>query len=209
MSFRTEEKLKINSSKFFELENWIINNGGYKLYPTRIINSIYFDNNEYKMFHNSMEGITPRKKIRLRTYNTKNFFKSDIKIQKEIKITSAEGRFKISHEFTNNIDKIFLGIYDKDYGFCYPVLNVLYERDYYKIKNVRLTVDKNITYKKFIDKNISNLYTNDSFNVAEIKQSSSKFSNIFNKNFPFDRSRFSKYCRGVEFTKYNYCNELF
>ena len=45
--------------------------------------------------------------------------------------------------------------------------------------------------------------------IAEIKQSSSKFSNIFNKNFPFDRSRFSKYCRGVEFTKYNYCNELF
>ena len=80
---------------------------------------------------------------------------------------------------------------------------------YYKIKNARLTVDKKIIYKKFIDKNISNLYTNDNFNVAEIKQPSSIFSNIFNKNFPFDRSRFSKYCRGVEFTKYNYCNELF
>ena len=115
----------------------------------------------------------------------------------------------MSKEYMECVWNVFKRIYDKDYGFCYPVLNVLYERDYYKIKNARLTVDKKIIYKKFIDKNISNLYTNDSFNVAEIKQSSSKFSNIFNKNFPFDRSRFSKYCRGIEFTKYNYCNELF
>ena len=69
MSFRREEKLKISSSKIFHLKKWIIENEGKKIYPARKINSIYFDNLNYSMYNQSIEGVVPRKKIRLRMYD--------------------------------------------------------------------------------------------------------------------------------------------
>ena len=36
-------------------------------------NSVYFDNQDFSSYKDSEEGVTPRKKIRIRTYN-KNFF---------------------------------------------------------------------------------------------------------------------------------------
>ena len=50
------------------------------IYPTRLISSIYFDNKNYDSFIDSEEGLVPRKKVRLRTYNKINSMKdSDIK----------------------------------------------------------------------------------------------------------------------------------
>jgi hypothetical protein len=47
MSFRCEEKLRISKSKIFELKNWISKNSGEVLFPSRIINSIHFDNQHF------------------------------------------------------------------------------------------------------------------------------------------------------------------
>ena len=66
MSFRREIKTTLNRSKYFKLINWIYDNGGKVLHPERIINSIYFDNTNLHMYHQSVEGVLPRKKIRLR-----------------------------------------------------------------------------------------------------------------------------------------------
>ena len=206
MSFRNEEKLRVASGKIFQLKEWINANNGLMIYPTRIINSLYFDNKNYSMYNESIEGITPRKKIRLRSYD-KEFILSK-RVNKEIKITSVEGRYKISEKATNPSDLVKLGIYDHNYGLCLPVLNVLYERSYYKIKNARLTIDKKIIYKNFTNGKISKFSTFDNFNIVELKYSSSQSVNNISKNFPFDRTRFSKYCRGIEFIRLNYCNEI-
>ncbi len=40
------------------------------------------------------------------------------------------------------------GFFDKDYGICKPIVRINYKRDYYKIHNVRLTVDRYIEYIK-------------------------------------------------------------
>ena len=206
MNFRNEEKLKVASGKVFHLKNWINENDGYTIYPTRIINSIYFDNPDLSMFYQSMEGVTPRKKIRLRTYG-KEFY-LDKKVNKEVKITSPEGRYKISENIKNSNELISFGIYDLSYGLCFPTLNVIYKRSYYKIKKIRLTIDENIIYKKITNNRISQFSTFDNINIVELKYNKDFPMNIVNRNFPFERIRFSKYCRGIESVKMNYCNEL-
>ena len=206
MTFRTEKKVRINSSKIYDLTKWIDENDGFQLYPKRVINSIYFDTNNYSMYSDSMEGVLPRKKIRLRNYNYKFIFDKNVK--KEIKISSVEGRFKTSSLEKNPLIMMKLGYMDHDYGICNPVINIVYERNYYKVKNIRLTLDQKIIYKRIYNGQISSFTTYDNSNVVELKFNSENLINSVIKNFPFEISRFSKYCRGVEFIKSNYCNEL-
>ena len=206
MSFRIEEKLKVAESKIFQLRDWITKNMGVTLYPTRTINSIYFDNQDYTMYNQSIEGVLPRKKIRLRVYGKE--FSPNKSINKEIKISSVEGKYKISELVQNPSKLLNFGIYDNNYGLCIPVLNVSYERSYYKIKNIRLTIDEKIIYRKIANGKIFEPSTFDKYNIVELKCNSNKSISLLSNNFPFERTRFSKYCRGVEFTRLNYCNEL-
>ena len=206
MTFRTEKKVRINSSKIYDLTKWIEENNGFQLYPKRVINSIYFDTSNYSMYSDSTEGVVPRKKIRLRNYNYKFIFDENVK--KEIKISSVEGRFKTSSLEKNPLIMMKLGYLDHDYGICNPVINIVYERNYYKVKNIRLTLDEKIIYKRIYNGQISSFTTYDNSNVVELKFNSESLINSVIKNFPFEISRFSKYCRGIEFIKSNYCNEL-
>ena len=206
MSFRIEEKLKVAESKLFELRDWVAKNMGVTLYPSRTINSIYFDNQDYTMYNQSIEGVLPRKKIRLRVYGKE--FSPNKSINKEIKISSVEGKYKISELVQNPSKLLNFGIYDNNYGLCIPVLNVLYERSYYKIKNIRLTIDEKIVYRKIINRRVSEPSTFDKYNIVELKCNSKKSISLLSNNFPFERTRFSKYSRGIEFTRLNYCNEL-
>ena len=206
MSFRIEEKLKVAESKIFQLRDWITKNMGVTLYPTRTINSIYFDNQDYTMYNQSIEGVVPRKKIRLRVYGKE--FSPNKNINKEIKISSVEGKYKISELVQNPSKLLNFGIYDNNYGLCIPVLNVSYERSYYKIKNIRLTIDEKIIYRKIANGKIFEPSTFDKYNIVELKCNSNKSISLLSNNFPFERTRFSKYTRGIEFTRLNYCNEL-
>ena len=206
MSFRIEEKLKVAESKIFQLRDWITKNMGVQMYPTRTINSIYFDNQDYTMYNQSIEGVVPRKKIRLRVYGKE--FSPNKSINKEIKISSVEGKYKISELVQNPSKLLNFGIYDNNYGLCIPVLNVSYERSYYKIKNIRLTIDEKIIYRKIANGKIFEPSTFDKYNIVELKCNSNKSISLLSNNFPFERTRFSKYTRGIEFTRLNYCNEL-
>lgn len=196
MTFRLEEKIFINDLNLFEFKKWLSLNNGKLLFPSRLINSIYFDNN-LKMYSESIEGIIPRKKIRIRTYGTKNFFSSK-KIKKEIKTSYYNHRKKIVEDVELNQKLFMYGIADKNYGNCAPVLNVFYNRSYYIINNFRLTLDENINYRPVKNSQISKLGVKDKQSIIEIKSN-----NIFDKDnllrlFPLQRSRFSKYCRGIE-----------
>lgn len=90
MTFRIEDKLLINFTQVFEFRKWISDKGYKKLFPDRKIKSLYFENLNNQMFIDFEEGVTPRKKIRIRNYpeynNNKYYF--------EKKISSPEGRFK-------------------------------------------------------------------------------------------------------------------
>ena len=40
----------------------------------------------------------------------------------------------------------FFGIDDKKYGTCFPILDISYEREYFLVKDIRLTIDTSIEY---------------------------------------------------------------
>mgnify|MGYP007000307599 len=60
MSFRKELKSVLTHSKKNLLQKWIFENNGKILYPERNINSLYYDNDNFSMYHDSVEGLVPR-----------------------------------------------------------------------------------------------------------------------------------------------------
>ena len=195
MSFRIEEKILVNENDNFLVKKFLKLNSAKKLYNSRVIKSLYFDNNSFDMFQNSEEGIVPRKKIRIRSYpkfNNKFFL--------EIKISSVEGRFKKSNEISDTqcLELIKNGIFDKQYGHCKPKIYVKYLREYYIMKNTRITYDKDIEYLNVQQR----LLGKENSIVLELKPNKDQDLDELYLDFPFSRIRYSKYCFGVNKLQY-------
>ena len=92
MSFRIEEKLLINKYQITEFREFLFQNSAYQLFPPRKIQSLYFENFQEEMYRDSIEGIVPRKKIRVRNYPEDK----KLSFHYEVKISSVDGRFKTS-----------------------------------------------------------------------------------------------------------------
>ena len=86
------------------------------------------------------------------------------------------------------------GYFDKKYGLCKPLLNVIYEREYLKIDDIRITIDTDIFYN--IQNNL--LKKKDLNVIVELKASKNKNIDDLFEQFPFQEIRFSKYCNGIE-----------
>jgi|TARA_B110000027_G_scaffold133113_1_gene160767 hypothetical protein len=195
MTFRVEEKLYITKDALFEFRKYINNKGASVIHEKRIVESLYFENKYMQMYKDSIEGSTPRKKIRIRSYpdqNKNNFYE-------EVKISSAEGKFKTRSIIDNKgyDQKINRGIFDTQYGLCNPKLYIKYAREYLKLNDVRITIDNNIEYTNYRNK----LTHKDPRIIIEIKTSIKKNIDQLMKIFPFQRIRFSKYCNGIEINK--------
>ena len=196
MSFRLEEKIFIQDVNMFEFKKWLFSNGATALFPQRQISSVYFDNN-LKMYNDSIEGIVPRKKIRIRFYNESNFLNAK-NYKKEIKLTYYNYREKIVEDFYLNDGNINICITDRNYGVCKPIISVSYMRNYFKLKKARITIDEDIQYRLVKNNNISAFKLKDDASVIEIKSQNVDDVDYLKKLVPQQRSRFSKYCRGIE-----------
>ena len=192
MSFRIEEKLLINKKQILEFKDFLFKKHAKQLFPPRKIQSLYFENFKDEMYKDSIEGSVPRKKIRVRNYpHDKNVF-----LFLEMKISSADGRYKTRNIIDKNkfADIKKLGIYDSQYGVCRPLLYVIYNREYYRIDDVRISVDENIEYYLYSGRKLG--YDNNS--IVELKASIQTNKDDLLNNFPFQRTRFSKYCNAFE-----------
>ena len=194
MPFRIENKILVNKDNFYELNKFLKENSAKILYPKRKIKSLYFDNLNHQMFDDSEEGCAPRKKIRVRYYpDTSNVFNL------EIKVSSVEGKFKISQKLSK--EKFILyqkkGLVDDLYGWCKPVIWTQYSRYYFKVKNYRITYDTNIEYlnasQNLIGKEISSIF--------EIKASANADLDELDYLFPNSKTRFSKFSNAMRCIK--------
>jgi hypothetical protein len=192
MSFRKEEKFPCSAYDQKLIFNELIEKGMKPLYEGRTISSTYFDTKDSNCYKDSQEGSLPRKKIRIRHYPGSQ----NIKYNEEIKISSIEGRFKISNPLTFNqsSDLIKFGINDKIYGVCYPVLEVSYKRTYFKYDKVRITFDTDIRYVNCVNK----FSLQDPETVIEIKAEDKYSRQYLEDLITIPRRRFSKYSRGFE-----------
>tara|TARA_B100000482_G_C12516633_1_gene262753 strand:+ start:177 stop:767 length:591 start_codon:yes stop_codon:yes gene_type:complete len=193
MSFRKEIKFKLSTSDSILLKSQLLDFGMKVIYPKRQVNSCYFDNYDYLFLHQSLDGVVPRKKIRLRWYN------DNYSIKKETKITSIEGRFKIAEDYKINQLPNFpkLNLFDKVYGNLTPSILIKYSREYYKYKGLRLTFDGNILYQNL--RSILSKEYIDNQRVMEVKTSIDTSDDFINKYISFPTTEFSKYVRGCTF----------
>ena len=191
MSFRIEEKLLIDKSQLIEFKEYLFKKAK-PIHKPRIVKSLYFENTNKEMYNDSIEGLLPRKKIRVRNYPET----SDKAFYLENKISSVEGRFKTSKEIN---EKHFseiknLGIYDTQYGVCFPFLEVMYRREYYQVDDFRVSIDEDIKYNLYNGRDLGQ----DQNCIAEIKANFNKNHDQLISKFHLQRTRFSKYCNGFD-----------
>jgi SPX domain protein involved in polyphosphate accumulation len=192
MSFRIEQKLYIKSEHLIDFKEFLIKHSAKQIYHPRIIKSLYFDNINSEMYNDSIEGLVPRKKIRIRKYPNEN----DKSFYLEIKNSSVEGRFKTRNIINNEKAEYYknFGFFDSQYGPCFPNLYVTYKREYFIIDDVRISIDTNLIYENYK----TNSTYNDHRLIVEIKTSIKKNLDDLIMLFPFQKIRFSKYCNGFE-----------
>ena len=166
-----------------------------KIFPDRLVESVYFDTKNFHFFSLSEEGLTPRTKIRVRGYN------QGLKDNLEIKISKSYHRekivikgFKISNfNLHHNLKKI--GIYE----IVEPKIRVRYLRSYYQLDGVgRITIDNNI---EFLSPN-QNFYNSKKIieTILEVKiQNEVIDKNHIEQMINLRESRFSKYCTGINY----------
>ena len=185
----------------------------YKPYPSRKVNSVYFDNLRFSALEESIEGNSLRTKKRLRWYGD-----SKTKNNAVLEFKKKLGTYSWKELYRNCycINPIALKWSD----FTQPLLNdatlplknisdtpasiVTYDRDYYSSfdNRVRLTIDRNL--KTYQQNNI--LRPNFTFHrkhtntiVLELKVNAED-SNLIRRvccDIPFNPQRFSKYCESL------------
>lgn len=187
---RHEIKFIINKK---EKINFINKNHLNKIFPDRIVESIYFDTKDLQFFSLSEEGLTPRFKIRLRGYNnekpsnleikkTKNYHREKI-VLKNFQFNSFELHKTLKSMGINNIVD--------------QKIRVKYLRSYYELKDLgRITMDENIEFfnpsKEFRNpKKINKIILEVKIQRKEIDK------NHVEKIINLKESRFSKYCVGI------------
>ena len=170
-----------------------------ELHPKRKIQSIYFDTIDYDFFTDSEEGQTPRKKVRLRSYNEEQTYSLEIKYANSYyreKIVLSNFLYT-KENFLKKMKELNIN------ELIHPKLTVTYERYYYFSPIGRITIDKNIYFQK-----INNFFkansgiVKDNKTILEVKIQKEKFDkHEVLKCFNFKESRNSKYCNGVSYPK--------
>ena len=201
---RIEKKFVLGKYKDDFVKRLLLVNGFMKQYPDRVINSIYMDTANFDFAKDNINGISDRKKIRFRWYNSdlekiyievKN--KRNFNVWKNIEnIEPAINEKKLIEYLQKNLNNMK---YKYNNYFNHKlVLKTNYKRSYWLSKNkkIRATIDINLNtnsinfYKKKI-------YFNDT--ILEFKFSpdnESHFRNFFLNKISFLRSqKYSKYVR--------------
>ena len=59
MTFRVEEKIIVTRMQALQRLGYLLENGAEYLFPNRRVTSCYFDTRDYRVFHESEEGVLP------------------------------------------------------------------------------------------------------------------------------------------------------
>ena len=162
---RIERKWIFNSSNYLILINAVIRSNLFfrNQYPQRKVNSIYFDTNDYKSILQNLDGISGKKKIRIRWYGNEKIMTDPV-----IEIKSKNG-FETKKEIIeikelNNIQPFNLNVINEKLNaklnlkkLVLPILTTNYDRQYFVSCDgkIRATVDYNL--KSNFLKNLSQI----------------------------------------------------
>ena len=206
---RYERKYILNQNKELIFRNFLIKNNFKNLFEKRKINSIYFDTRNFKFYRENIEGISQRKKVRLRWYND-NINNSIIEIKNKNGFLGWKDYYKIKINL-DNLDKNNnqfnkIKIFNK-YNL-FPIVKITYFREYFLsfCGKFRATLDTDIKINHKINKNYDDFHLDKS--VMEFKYEKNndtsfrKFLKSVEFNFRFQK--YSKYVSGLHLLKRNF-----
>ena len=154
---RFERKWVFKSNNYLALINSLIRSKLFfrNHYPRRNVNSMYFDTHDFISIRQNLDGVSNKKKIRIRWYGDK-----DVLIKPIIEIKSKKGfetkKESISIKELDNLKLLSienlktaqekLNIKLKQKKIIYPVLTTHYVREYFISLNgkIRATIDYNL-----------------------------------------------------------------
>ena len=191
---RIEQKLAIPLIDYVYLVRWLSSQGASLLYPSRRVSSTYFDTPQLSMLNDTVEGIVPRRKVRVRCYGIHGP-QCESRHQLETKLTTESGRKKKISAVQSVHQAERDGLMDDQYGWLSAVISITYEREYFAVSGIRMTVDRNIRYQAF--QTCSRAWSGDEQMAVEVKAPSTTSLDWLNNEFPFPRIHFSKYERGM------------
>ncbi len=160
---RFERKWIFNSRDYLTLVSSLMRSKFFfrTHYPTRRVNSIYFDTNDYSSIRQNLDGVSEKKKIRIRWYGNYNKLVEPIlEIKSKKGAETRKENYKINDleglEFPNlknlYLIKNFINKSNKSKKTVLPSLTTNYDRQYFISDNgkIRATVDYNLqsTYLK-------------------------------------------------------------
>lgn len=196
-----------------------------EVYPSRIINNVYFDTPNFQSFAENIYGKADRVKVRMRWY--------DELIRRESYAPKLE--FKIKRALLGTKKVYALGavsqrkelldrraIYENltaaglpddvldDLKIRQPVLINRYKRKYFESldNRVRITLDTEISFRRFGTLNQKIGHSYGAPNILELKYDASEedFGREIGCMLPFRLSKFSKYQMGMERTFFYYAH---
>jgi len=195
--------------------------GAKELYNSRMVNSIYYDTYFHKNFHEAVDGIMRRNKVRVRWYgkvfsteiqaqieNKSRINQHNYKITKKLKSFRSKSSFdlisfkKFMLDEKNSKDEINFYINN-----LYPNLFVSYHRKYFVFRDIRITLDSDLKFINLAKINFfskKNLLCINKKKIIELKYSdkfhfqAKKITKMFNNRL----DKFSKYQIGLSETFY-------
>ena len=219
-SIRQEIKYKVFFMDIPKLYDWLYRDSFFQeSYSPRMVNSLYFDTPNYDFASSNMSGESERIKVRARWYG-----ELDQKFLDSFLSNSQQFIFEVKRKINSVSDKLNIGevTYENSENYLSRVnsiqksleslvknqptlsaFNLLstiftnYEREYYELKsdkNIRLTIDKNISYCNSKTPSDLLMLAKD-YVIVELKfnPKSRKKVNTLMKNFPFRQVRSSKF----------------
>jgi len=218
---RYELKFVSETSRYSDLEQWIVNHGAcfFKEYSDRKVNNIYFDNHDLDSYSENLSGISSRTKIRLRWYGDQEDLTAkpaalELKIKKNKIGWKHSEPINFNQNFQNltkneivtTITKQLSNDFKNRFYFSnLPILANTYERSYYisADKRVRITLDKNLLFydQRLAERlDFENLYRPANIIVMECKCDANDLDygqKVVEKVF-LQPSKCSKYVLGVQ-----------
>ena len=167
--YRYEVKFVLNEAALAGFLSWMyVSTNCRKKYPTRTVNSVYFDDVNFTSVRDNLSVVPDRIKTRLRWYESENGNPSSTPIwerklkagrlgtKETVKLHDLRGA--IHHAPFSDVITLIKGELPESHlsslDYLIPTLNVSYVRNYYEdFRGLRITIDEDIRFKSNLSMN--------------------------------------------------------
>lgn len=185
-------------------------------YEERVVNNIYFDTPDFIKIRENRDGISNRKKLRVRWYGDLRGEEATLEIKGKKNMLGTKDFFKTKFSDFKNLkeltDFVLTATNSRNYELRPVILNQ-YKRTYFVTSDqkIRITVDENLRFFPLFDKGsvtpVSTIFDadesfwmNSPYAILELKyeRGNEQYANEIAQYLPFRLTKFSKFATGMQ-----------